>query len=126
MTEIGLKQKRKFYKKGDTITEQGELTFDWYVLISGRVGVFRGDMKLNEFSERGMIFGELSGILARPRTATMKALEDSEVMVVESSIDEVIRNHPDIANKILINLAERLAKTTDELWAVIDDKEKNK
>ena len=124
MTDIGLKQKRKLFKKGDTITEQGDLTFDWYVLISGRVGVFRGEMKLNEFSERGMIFGELSGILARPRTATMKALEDSEVMVVESSIDEVIRNHPEIANKILLNLAERLAKTTDELWAVIGDKEK--
>ncbi len=124
MTDIGLKQKRRFFKKGDIITEQGDLTFDWYVLISGRVGVFRGDMKLNEFSERGMIFGELSGILARPRTATMKALEDSEVMVVENSIDEVIRNHPDIANKILLNLAERLAKTTDELWAVTGDKEK--
>ncbi len=124
MTGIGLKQKRKLYKKGDIITRQGDLTFDWYVLIDGRVGVFRGEMKLNEFSERGMIFGELSGILARPRTATMKALEDSEVMVVESSIDEVIRNHPEIANKILLNLAERLAKTTDELWAVIGDKEK--
>lgn len=124
MTEIGLKQKRKLYKKGDIITRQGDLTFDWYVLIDGRVGVFRGEMKLNEFSERGMIFGELSGILARPRTATMRALEDSEVMVVESSIDEVIRNHPEIANKILLNLAERLAKTTDELWAVIGDKEK--
>lgn len=124
MTKTSLQQKRKFYKKDDVITEEGDLTFDWYVLIHGKVGVFRGDMKLNEFSERGMIFGELSGILARPRTATMKALEDSEVMVVENSIDEVIRNHPEIANKILLNLAERLAKTTDELWAVIEDKEK--
>jgi CRP-like cAMP-binding protein len=56
----------------------------------------------------------------------MRALEDSEVMVVESSIDEVIRNHPDIANKILISLAERLAKTTDEMWAVIGEKEQMK
>jgi CRP-like cAMP-binding protein len=121
---MGLQQKRKKFKTGEIITQEGDLTFDWYVLITGRVGVFRGEKKLNEFSERGMIFGELSGILARPRTATMKALEDSEVMVVESSIDEVIRNHPEIANKILLNLAERLAKTTDELWAVIGDKEK--
>lgn len=120
---MSLQQQRKKYNAGDVITKEGDLTFDWYVLLNGRVGVFRGDMKLNEFSERGMIFGELSGILARPRTATMKAMEDSEVMVVESSIDEVIRNHPEIANKILISLAERLAKTTDELWAVIEDGE---
>ncbi len=120
---MALLQKKKTFKKDDIITKEGELAFDWYVLVSGRVGVFKGELQMNEFSERGVIFGELSGLLARPRTATMRALEDSEVMVVESSIDEVIRNHPDIANKILISLAERLAKTTDEMWAIIEDKE---
>ncbi|MFZ4621172.1 MAG: Crp/Fnr family transcriptional regulator [Bacteroidota bacterium] len=120
---MALLQKKKTFKKDEIITKEGELAFDWYVLVSGRVGVFKGELQMNEFSERGVIFGELSGLLARPRTATMRALEDSEVMVVESSIDEVIRNHPDIANKILISLAERLAKTTDEMWAIIEDKE---
>lgn len=116
-----LQQRRKKYNAGDIIAREGDLTFEWYVLIRGRIGIFRGETQLNEFSERGVIFGELSGLLARPRTATMKVLEDSEVMVVESSIDEVVRNHPDIANRILIHLAERLAKTTDELWAVISE-----
>jgi CRP-like cAMP-binding protein len=120
---MALQQKKRIFLKDEIITKEGDLSFDWYVLVNGRVGVFKGEMKMNEFSERGVIFGELSGLLARPRTATMRALEDSEVMVVESSIDEVIRNHPDIANKILISLAERLAKTTDEMWAIIEDKE---
>jgi CRP-like cAMP-binding protein len=123
---MSLQQKKRLYKNDEIITKEGDLSFDWYVLVKGRVGVFKGDLKMNEFSERGVIFGELSGLLARPRTATMKALEDTEVMVVESSIDEVIRNHPDIANKILISLAERLAKTTDEMWAVIGEKETKK
>lgn len=123
---MALQQKKKLYKKDEIITNEGDLSFDWYVLVKGRVGVFKGELKMSEFSERGVIFGELSGLLARPRTATMKALEDSEVMVVESSIDEVIRNHPDIANKILISLAERLAKTTDEMWAVIGEREAKK
>jgi CRP/FNR family transcriptional regulator, cyclic AMP receptor protein len=121
---MSILQKKIIYKKGQTITKEGDLTFDWYVLFSGRVGVYRGENLISEFKEKGMIFGEMSGILARPRTATMKAMEDSEVMVVESSIDEVIRKHPEIAHKILINLAERLANTTNELWAVIDTKEK--
>lgn len=121
---MSIQQKKIIYKKGDIITKEGDLTFDWYVLFSGKVGVYRGEKLITEFHDRGMIFGEMSGILARPRTATMKALEDSEVMVVESSIDEVIRHHPEIAYKILINLAERLANTTDELWAVIEDKKK--
>ncbi|MFA5832964.1 MAG: cyclic nucleotide-binding domain-containing protein [Bacteroidota bacterium] len=123
---MALLQKKKIFQKDEIINKEGDMSFDWYVLVKGRVGVYKGDLKMNEFSERGVIFGELSGLLARPRTATMKALEESEVMVVESSIDEVIRNHPDIANKILISLAERLAKTTDEMWAVIEDKENKK
>jgi len=123
---MALLQKKRIFQKDEIINKEGDMSFDWYVLVKGRVGVYKGDMKMNEFSERGVIFGELSGLLARPRTATMKALEESEVMVVESSIDEVIRNHPDIANKILISLAERLAKTTDEMWAVIEDKEHRK
>ncbi|NUN70232.1 MAG: cyclic nucleotide-binding domain-containing protein [Bacteroidetes bacterium] len=123
---MALQQKKRLYKKNDVITTEGDLSFEWYVLVKGKVGVYKGDILMNEFSERGVIFGELSGLLARPRTATMKALEDTEVMVVESSIDEVIRNHPDIANKILISLAERLAKTTDEMWAVIGELEQKK
>ncbi len=117
-------QKKQIYKKDEIITNEGDLTFDWYVLLNGRIGVYKGERKVNEFSERGVIFGELSGLLARPRTATMKALIESEVMVIESSVDEVVRTHPDIAHKILLSLAERLAKTTDEMWAVIEDKEK--
>ncbi len=115
---MGLIQNKKTFNKDEIITKEGDLTFQWYILISGKVGVYKGDKKINELAEPGMIFGELSGILARPRTATMRAMEDSEVTVVESSIDEVIRSNPDIANKILISLAERLTKTTDELWSV--------
>ena len=123
---MALQQMEKIFRKDEIITKEGYLSFEWYILISGCVGVYKGDIKMNEFSERGVIFGELSGLLARPRTATMIALEDTEVMVVESSVDEVIRNQPEIANKILISLAERLAKTTDEMWAVIGDKEQKK
>ena len=121
---MSLLQKKQVFKKDDIITKEGDLTFDWYVLLNGRIGVYKGERKVNEFSERGVIFGELSGLLARPRTATMKALVDSEVMVIESSVDEVVRNHPDIAHKILLSLAERLAKTTDEMWAIIEEKAK--
>lgn len=120
---MALQQKKRLFRKDEVITTEGDLSFEWYVLVKGKVGVFKGELQMSEFSERGVIFGELSGLLARPRTATMKALDDTEVMVVESSIDEVIRNHPDIANKILISLAERLAKTTDEMWTIIGERD---
>jgi CRP/FNR family cyclic AMP-dependent transcriptional regulator len=121
---MSLQQKKQIFKQNEIISKEGDLTFDWYVLVSGRIGVYKGEQKVGEFSERGVIFGELSGLLARPRTATMVAIVESEVMVIESSIDEVVRTHPDIAHKILLSLAERLAKTTDEMWAVLENNEK--
>ncbi|MBW7887796.1 MAG: cyclic nucleotide-binding domain-containing protein [Bacteroidetes bacterium] len=120
---MGIQQKRKIYNEGEVLSKEGELSFEWFVLLNGKIGIFKGEKLVNSINQRGMIFGELSGILARPRTATMKALETTEVMCIESSIDEVIRNHPDIANKILVNLAERLAQTTDDLWTVIQENE---
>lgn len=122
---MGILQKRKIFNVGEIISKEGELSFEWFVLLNGKVGVYKGENLVNTIEQRGIIFGELSGILARPRTATMSALETTEVMCIESSIDEVIRNHPDIANKILVNLAERLAQTTDDLWTVIQEKEKD-
>jgi CRP-like cAMP-binding protein len=121
---MNLLQKKQIFKKDEILTKEGDLTFDWYILVDGRIGVYKGMQKVGEFSEPGVIFGELSGLLARPRTATMVAIVESEVMVIESSIDEVVHNHPDIAHKILLSLAERLANTTDEMWSVIENSEK--
>jgi CRP/FNR family transcriptional regulator, cyclic AMP receptor protein len=113
----------KIFKKDDVVAREGETSFEWFILTKGKIGVYRNDKKLSEFSERGIIFGELSGILNRPRTATMIALEDSEVMVFDKNIDAIIQHHPNIAHKIIVNLAERLATTTNDLWSVIKEKE---
>ena len=61
-----------------------------------------------------MVFGEISTILDRPRTATLKAIVTSEVLYIEESLDQLILTHPDIARKIIVSLAERLTKTTDD------------
>jgi CRP/FNR family transcriptional regulator, cyclic AMP receptor protein len=104
------------FAKDAVIAAEGAVAFGWYVLLKGRVGVFKGNLQVAEFSERGVIFGELSGILSTPRTATLKALADSEVLHIQGNIDTLIAEHPDITKKILVNLTERLTKTTDELW----------
>jgi CRP/FNR family transcriptional regulator, cyclic AMP receptor protein len=111
----------KAFRKDEIIAREGDLSYEWFILMKGKIGVYRSDKLLSEFSERGIIFGELSGILSRPRTATMKAIEDSEVMIFDKNIDAIIQNHPNIARKIIINLAERLANTTNDLWSVIQE-----
>jgi CRP/FNR family cyclic AMP-dependent transcriptional regulator len=74
------------FEKGAVIAAEGAVAFGWYVLLSGRVGVFKGKLQVAEFSERGVIFGELSGILSTPRTATLKALTNAEVLNIQGLI----------------------------------------
>ncbi len=104
------------FEAGEVISHEGDVDFGWYILRSGRVGVFKGDVRIETFDEPGLVFGELSGILRRPRTASLVALEPSEVLYITADIDELMARHPAVAKKIVVMLAERLAHTTADLW----------
>ena len=110
---------QKTYKPNEIIVKEGETGLGWFILKSGKVGVFKGALKIAEYSEPGSIFGELSGIIKRPRTAMLKSLAKSEVVCIECTLTELIQQQPAIARKIFVNLAERLAKTTDDLWSAV-------
>lgn len=102
------------FRKGEMIAREGDPGRDILILIDGKVGVFKGDVKIAEFGDEGTILGEMSMILDRPRTATIKALEDSHVMTLKADVYELMNRYPDIFKKIIKNLAERLMKLTDE------------
>jgi CRP-like cAMP-binding protein len=108
---------KKYYSIGETIVREGEPSEGWFVLLNGKVGVVKRDLSITEFSESGTVFGELGVFLNIPRTATLIALEPTSILFVRLDLDELIRNHPDIAKKIIVGLASRLAKTTESWWA---------
>lgn len=115
--EFGISGVKKYFQIGDTIARMGDPAQGWYILLTGKIGVFKKDFSVAEISERGTVFGEMGGILNIPRTATLQALEPTSVLFVQMSIEEVIKNHPDFARRIIIGLAERLARTTDSWWS---------
>lgn len=106
----------KEYARGDVIAEEGSPGVGWYVLLNGRVGVFKQGTKVTEFATRGMIFGEISSILSKARTARLVALEPSMVMHFEANLDELVGKYPAVAKTVLVSLAQRLEKTTEALW----------
>ena len=110
----------KEYSKDDVIANEGDIEIGWYVLLKGKVGVFKREKKVAEFDKKGCVFGELSSILNTPRTASLVALEPTKVVHFKASIDHLINHYPEIAKNIMINLAERLAKTTDDLITVVE------
>jgi len=106
----------------EKITTEGETSNGWYILLEGRVGVFKHDRQIAEFSEQGVVLGELSFILNTPRTVSLIALEPTKAVHFGMPLDQLIAEYPDVTKKILINLAERLAKTTEDLISFVEKK----
>lgn len=121
-SEFGITGIKKYYSIGEIIAGMGDPAEGWYILLSGKVGVYKKDFSVAEISERGTVFGELGGLLNIPRTASLVATEATSVLYVRMSMDEVIRKHPDFAKRILMSLAERLARTTDAWWVSAQQK----
>jgi CRP/FNR family transcriptional regulator, cyclic AMP receptor protein len=119
MADITARQSTKTYPESGVIAEEGSPGGGWYVLLQGRVAVYKRDMKVAEFATRGMVFGEISSILGRPRTARLVALEPTSVVHFEANIDELIAHHPQVAKTVLVSLAQRLERTTDALWTAL-------
>lgn len=110
----------KLYKQGEVVVEEGSSNKSLFILTKGRIGVFKGEILVAEFSEKGTVVGEMSTILNKPRTATIKAIEDSFLMCIDADLKTLIVKYPDITQKIMESLANRLYKTTDNLWKLAD------
>ena len=105
--------KVKSFMAGEILAEEGDKSKNFFVLIEGKIGVFKGGTKITEFDKEGTIIGELSMILKRPRTATIKSLSEGSVLVVEGELEDIVRLYPDYSKKLIKSLAERLANTDD-------------
>jgi CRP-like cAMP-binding protein len=114
----------KEFSRGDVIAEEGSPGGGWYVLLSGRVAVFKQGTKITEFSTRGIVFGEISSILSKPRTARLVAVEPCQVVHFDANLDELVAKYPGVAKTVLISLAQRLEKTTEALWVAVQSQPK--
>ena len=108
------------YEKMERITIEGERSNGWYMLLEGKVGVLKHGRLVAEFTERGVVFGELSFILNTPRTVSLVALEPTKAVHFDLPLEQLITEYPDVTKTMLINLAERLAKTTEDFISFIE------
>ncbi len=106
--------KLKSYIAGTTIAQEGEIARKLFFLVEGKIGIFKGETKITEFDKEGTIVGEMSLILKQPRTASIKAITNVQVLEVEGTIEEIVKLYPDTSRKIIRSLAERLAKATED------------
>lgn len=104
--------KIKHYKKGELICQEDTLGGEMYIIISGKALVYKliDGNRINLASEEdGDFFGEISLLINCPRTASVEAVEDTEVMVLSktSFIDKIVSD-PRFALKMATTMAKRL------------------
>jgi CRP-like cAMP-binding protein len=107
------------YYKDQTIFEEGETGSEMYIIQSGAVEIFRSNHGEKRFSlvlEKGDFFGEMSLLEGVPRTMTARAMEDSELIVINgSTFDQMIKSNIEIAVRMMRKLSLRLRETTEQL-----------
>ena len=116
--------KRRSVRPRTVIVSQGSSGRDMFIVVSGslKVSVLSGEGKEISFVvlREGDYFGELSLIDGRSRSATVTAIESSELLVLgHSEYQRLLREYPHTATgfltRLLLILANRI-RATDELY----------
>jgi CRP/FNR family cyclic AMP-dependent transcriptional regulator len=105
---------RKRFAPGAVLLTEGETSGRLYVLAEGSVEVLRGDTQVAVIGEAGSVFGEMSVLLKRPHTATVRAASPVGVFVFEDA-ESFLKSNPEIAFFVGKLLAERLNAATTYL-----------
>ncbi len=114
---------RDYCESGDTIVSQGELGSSCYLIGNGKVAVEvkpPGGNQTIRVAELGpgQLFGELALLTSRPRSASVVAISDVELMVISrETFNNLVRTESAIAVHLLEILGERLATTVERLAA---------
>jgi CRP/FNR family transcriptional regulator, cyclic AMP receptor protein len=108
--------KERSYKAGTTIIKQGDSGAGLFVITSGHVKIMqahspdRAEEELGTYGT-GSWLGEMALLDDLPRSASVVATEDVTALLLPVwEFRATVRNHPEIALKLLSVLSKRLRK----------------
>lgn len=110
------------YGAGERIFTDGDLGTTMYIVQSGKVRLFRvvdGQKRVHGVMEKGDFFGEMSILEGLPRTMSSEAMEDSELIEINSmTFDKMIKGNIEIAIRMLRKLSIRLREADRKIEAL--------
>jgi len=99
------------YGGGERIFTEGELASNMYIVQSGKIRMFRimeDEKRILGEMEKGYFFGEMSILEGLPRTFSAEALEDVELIEINTmTFDKMIKGNIEIAIRMLRKLSIR-------------------
>lgn len=102
------------FETGSVLLSEGETSGYLYVLKDGAVEVCRGKTQVAVVDEPGAVFGEMSVLLDRPHTATVRAMTSVAVYAFNDA-ESFLQSNPKVAFHLGQLLAGRLNAATTYL-----------
>lgn len=108
------------FDAGEIVFREGDESSTCYIVRSGQARAVREhtdgrSITLANFGP-GDIFGELAMFDDERRSATVEALESTEaIAILAGDMRRLLREHPDIAVKLLASLGRKLRETNERL-----------
>ena len=95
--------------KGRVLTREGESGSEFFVIVEGQARVIVGQRGRVSPLGPGASFGEMSLLDRGPRTATVEAESDMQLLVLDArSFSSLLAEVPSVARKVLAAMAARL------------------
>ena len=112
-----MENNKTVFKKGEIIFRQGDLDFSLFEILSGSVYIYvdygkESEQMLTEMKS-GQTFGEMSILGYRPRSATVVAASDAEVICVkDEDFEEYMIKNPQRVLQMMKQLSDRTRELT--------------
>ena len=104
-----------YFKKGQTILEEGDTSREAYIVNSGKVTVVKNDEIIATLGENE-IFGEMGWLQHIPRSATVMAVEDVSLRVIKEEDALLFMEHnPQALIPILKVVCSRMGEMLDRM-----------
>ena len=102
-------------RAGDAVIAEGEIGDALYIVVRGTFGAFVGDERVNSIGP-GHYVGELALLVDEPRSATIRADSDGEVLRLDRErFMELLGHDATAARAVATTLARRLRRRHGEL-----------
>ena len=107
------------YEPGATLCEQDDDTMAMFVLLKGKVEIIRDGKTLTYLDKPGTIMGEMSALLGRTRTSSIKTVTPVQVVVIDN-MESFFIKHPTTALTLAKTIAERLLEADKRTFDALE------
>lgn len=124
LSRLAASTRRKSFTSGETVVEIGEPGRSLYVILAGEVQVVypspNSDFELARLGP-GDFFGEMALLNEKPRSATVRALSDLDVIVLDKEdFRRVVTATPGLAFTLLAALSVRIRNADEHISSLSD------